>query len=297
MNSVKLAHKKHFITIAIAISLATSLHSSAMLIREAAALTSYEVKIADFAFVPQNLTINPGATVTWNNTDPVIHTLWFVYIANGSTYLLSSPIPPDTTWTYTFNDTVELQYYSFDKLWITGFINVKVVSGVHDVAVVNVKALKTIVCQGFKMRINVTVENQGESTETFDVTLYANTTTIQTSAVTSLAPTIQTTITFTWNTTGFLKGKYTIRAYAHQVPGETDLADNTFTDDTVAVTMVGDINDDGKVDMKDIGAAAKAFGSYPGHERWNSEADIDDNEKVDMKDIGRIAKEFGKIDP
>jgi ABC-type transport system substrate-binding protein len=48
-----------------------------------------------------------------------------------------------------------------------------------------------------------------------------------------------------------------------------------------------------KVDMKDIGAAAKAFGSYPGHPRWNNFADINVDRKVDMKDIGAIAKKFG----
>jgi ABC-type transport system substrate-binding protein len=48
-----------------------------------------------------------------------------------------------------------------------------------------------------------------------------------------------------------------------------------------------------KVDMKDVGAAAKAFGSYSGHARWNSYADINGDHKVDMKDIGAIAKKFG----
>jgi ABC-type transport system substrate-binding protein len=50
---------------------------------------------------------------------------------------------------------------------------------------------------------------------------------------------------------------------------------------------------DGKVDMKDIGRAAKAFGSYPGHARWDSVSDINDDYKVDMKDIGGVARFFG----
>jgi hypothetical protein len=50
---------------------------------------------------------------------------------------------------------------------------------------------------------------------------------------------------------------------------------------------------DGKVDMKDIGRAAKAFGSYPGHARWDSVSDINHDYKVDMKDIGGIARYFG----
>jgi amicyanin len=35
---------------------------------------THEVTIADFAFAPQELTITAGDTVTWTNTDPLIHT-------------------------------------------------------------------------------------------------------------------------------------------------------------------------------------------------------------------------------
>lgn len=48
-----------------------------------------------------------------------------------------------------------------------------------------------------------------------------------------------------------------------------------------------------KVDMKDVGGAARAFGSYPGHPRWWTVADINKDYKVDMKDIGAIARKFG----
>lgn len=48
-----------------------------------------------------------------------------------------------------------------------------------------------------------------------------------------------------------------------------------------------------KVDMKDIGQAAKAFGSYPGHTRWSTVSDINGDYKIDMKDIGKIARQFG----
>ena len=91
---------------------------------EATTETTHEVKITGFTFTPQSLTINPGDSVVWNNMDPIIHFLWFVFVANGSTYLLSPPIIPDTTWSHTFNEPIELQYYSFENLWMTGFINV-----------------------------------------------------------------------------------------------------------------------------------------------------------------------------
>ncbi len=67
--------------------------------------------------------------------------------------------------------------------------------------------------------------------------------------------------------------------------------------------LVGEINHDFKVDMKDIGIAARAFGSYPGHPRWNPLADITGptylvpDGKVEMRDIGIIARNFGKTYP
>jgi hypothetical protein len=111
-----------------------------------------------------------------------------------------------------------------------------------------------------------------------------------------------TTLTFTWNTTGFAKGNYTIWAYAWPVPGEIDTADNTLTDGWVIVSVVGDITGptgwpDGKVDMRDVGSVARAFGSYIGHPLYNPNYDIIYDGKIDMKDIGTVARNFGKIDP
>lgn len=59
-------------------------------------------------------------------------------------------------------------------------------------------------------------------------------------------------------------------------------------------SVFGDVNGDGKVDMKDIAIVAKAFGTVPGDPRWNPEADINGDDKVDMKDIALIARNFGK---
>jgi len=55
----------------------------------------------------------------------------------------------------------------------------------------------------------------------------------------------------------------------------------------------GDLNDDGKIDMRDIGAVACAYGSCSGDPRWNPMADIIDDEVVNMKDLGFAASYFG----
>jgi len=63
----------------------------------------------------------------------------------------------------------------------------------------------------------------------------------------------------------------------------------------VLTTILGDLNGDRKIDMKDISMAARAFGTVPGDQRWEPRADLNNDVKVDMKDITLIAKNFGKI--
>jgi len=177
----------------------------------------------------------------------------------------------------------------------------------HDIATVNVTRSKTVVCQGYSVSINVTVENQGDVTELFNVTAYANTTTIEIKEVTLMSGN-SANVTFMWNTTGFAKGNYTVSAYAWQVTGETDLTDNTYSDGWIIVAMIGDITGpdgypDGKCDMRDIGAVARRFGITPQNPLWNPNCDITGptvgvpDEKIDMRDIGVVAKNFGKADP
>jgi len=177
-----------------------------------------------------------------------------------------------------------------------------------DVAVERIESAKAVVGQGYTALLNVSVRNDGFFSETFNVTLYTNTTRIQTQAVTVEQGAAKTFI-LALNASGLLKGKYTLSAYAEPVPGELNTTNNAHSDGNMIVAMIGDITGiiqgvpDGKVDIRDVATAAKAFSSSPGQPRWNPNADITgvviglpDN-KVDIKDIAAIAKNFGKIDP
>jgi hypothetical protein len=171
----------------------------------------------------------------------------------------------------------------------------------HDVAVIDVAPSKTVIGQNLTAQVSVTVANQGSYTETFNVTAYANTTATATKEVT-LSSGNFATLVFTWNTTGFAKGNYTVSAVADTVSGETNTANNNRTDGIVTVAIVGDLNTDGKVDMKDISLVARAFGTKPGDARWNPNADVTGptagvpDGKIDMRDISAVAKNFGKKD-
>jgi thermitase len=168
--------------------------------------------------------------------------------------------------------------------------------GPHDIGVTNITTSETIIVQGDSLNINIKIINYGVETETFNVTVYANTTATATQTVT-LTSRNSTTITFTWGTTGFAKGNYTIWAYAWPVPGETDIEDNTLTDGWIVVTVIGDINGDFKVDIKDLVLLIKSFGSYPNHPRWNANADVNGDGKVDIKDLVLVIKHFGEHYP
>jgi parallel beta-helix repeat protein len=167
----------------------------------------------------------------------------------------------------------------------------------HNVAVISVVTFfKTIGGQGFSTNITVYATNRGEYKETFYITIYANTIPIASKSVT-LESGAFTTVPFTWNTTGYIKGNYTISAYAWPVPSETDTADNIYIDGWIVISIYCDVNGDGIVDISDILDTALAFGSTPGHPRWNPNCDLDDNGIVDISDILEVALHFGETDP
>jgi len=172
---------------------------------------------------------------------------------------------------------------------------------IHDIEMQDLKTSKTVVGQGYKLVVNATITNYGVNSENFNVTLYINTTSIttQTATLTSLN---SATLTFAWDTSGFVKGNYTLNAYAWPVQGETHIADNTWTDGFIIVAMIGDISGpdgwpDGKVDVRDVAKVAKLFGvNYP-DPKYDANCDIIYDLKIDVKDISTVARRYGQTDP
>ena len=155
----------------------------------------------------------------------------------------------------------------------------------RDVAILDVIPYKTVVGTGLNMSINVTVENQGDLTETFNVTIYVNTTLMAMQYVTDLAPSTQAILTFIWNTTGFTKGNYTIRAVASMVPSETDISDNTFMDGWTFVTILGDVDGDKDVDIYDVVKITGIYGSKRGDPQFNPNSDLDGDGEIKIYDV------------
>jgi PKD repeat protein len=104
-----------------------------------------------------------------------------------------------------------------------------------DIATVNVAFSPAVIVAGTLVNINVTVENQGGTTDTFNVTALYDNNTIGRQTVTSLVPTAKTTLVFTWNTTGLPDGNYTIRAEASLVSGEVNTKNNFLVGGTAKI--------------------------------------------------------------
>jgi len=218
-------------------------------------------------------------------------------------------LPPDTEVTKTFKwntSTVEtcinytikaeatiLPYETntADNTYIDG--TVKVFS--TDLTVTNVVASREWVYQGQTVNISVTVKNLGLRKESFDVKAYYDTELIGTQHVTDLPSETEVTKIFTWNTSLVTScHNYTMTGEATIIPCEANTTNNKQVNGTIKVRIFGDINNDDKVDMADVFEVARAFGSYPGHSRWNPLADLNRDNIVDMRDIYMVARNFGK---
>jgi hypothetical protein len=112
----------------------------------------------------------------------------------------------------------------------------------HDLAVTDVTPDKVLVAPGGIVKVNVTVTNEGDFTESFfDVfveILYDGMPQLGVSplrTVPSLASGYSKTITFTWDTTGLPEGTYTVIAKASIVHDEIDVYDNTFVNGIINV--------------------------------------------------------------
>ena len=112
---------------------------------------------------------------------------------------------------------------------------------VHDVTVMNVSPQGTSVAQGFTLTVSVTVANSGSFPESFNVTIYGNSTIplAPSQTLTNLGWGEDRKLTFVWNTTGATVGDYFLTATVDTVFGETSTADNTLNAGVIHVVTVG----------------------------------------------------------
>ena len=183
-----------------------------------------------------------------------------------------------------------IDYYPLAKPWPWGS---------HDVGVTytgkikypTVIAFRNFIWVGSTLRFDTFVMNYGNSSENVNVVAYANDTVIDQRSNVTLEERNSTILTLGWNSTGFPIGFYNITVYVEPVPSETEINDNVRSV-WIFVYTVGDLNGDGKVDMKDIATVAKAFGqTVP---PISPDLDVNEDWKIDMRDISIVARHFGE---
>lgn len=232
--------------------------------------------------------IGGGLANTWNDNYPSGGNYWNDY-AGADMYrgpyqnITGSDGIGDTPYVIDANNT---DYYPLMKPY----------GGTHDVGIDNITRSKIVVGQGYNLSISIKIINYGFQTETFNLTVYANIVPIQSITDIALSSRNSTVITFTWNTTGFAYGNYTIKAEITTVPGETDTTDNTYVDNIVLVTIPGDCNGDKTVNILDIGCISAHW--YPGPPvgplGYHPNADADGDGAVDIFDIGIASAHWGE---
>jgi len=186
--------------------------------------------------------------------------------------------------TYTLLDFTENQTLAETNIPIGG----------HDVAVTSVTS-QTRAYSGFTViDVFVNVTNHGKFSETFSVTAFYNSTTIETQTVTNLAPKANATIILLWDITSVPLGHYTISAMATRVSSEIDLTDNSFTDGSIVITIPGNVDGDRDVDVYDLLLFSKAFSSDSSKPNWNPNCDFNNDKKVDDADLFALNNNYGK---
>jgi len=178
-------------------------------------------------------------------------------------------------------DSRNVDYYPLMQPWT---------SLLHDVAVTNVTSNHTWVYQGIDTEINVTIQNEGDYAGNVSIALYYNITANDLAGMqrVTVSPGSNQTLTFVWNTKDVPYGhNYTLTAVAMTT-------DNAQNGGPITIRIMGDINNDGKADGRDLTIAARAFGTRPGDSKWNPDADINQDGRVDGRDLTLIARHFGE---
>lgn len=173
------------------------------------------LKIGGQDFLHLGAHLNQTVCFSWDTSglSPGNYTIWAI----------ADPVPgeADTTNNYLVDGTVILLAPADHYL--------------HDVAVIAVRPERQSVFIGEEVEVHVRVKNLGNATQSFNVTLYYDSTSTGTAMVHLLAPNAEQILLFEWNTSNVGVGNYTLKAHAEPVPGETNLENNWFTNGVVEV--------------------------------------------------------------
>jgi hypothetical protein len=168
---------------------------------------------------------------------------------------------------------------------------VTILSRGHDLAITEANVSLEI----HLLYFTITLQNFGSFQETFNVSIYANTTAITTVTNLTLETGESAVLESTWDTSSSPKGYYDFLFFAWPVPEEVDTYDNYFNASSrFLITVPGDVDADFDVDIFDIVVIVHAYGTAKGEPEFNTACDIDADFDVDIFDIVIAAGNYGE---
>jgi len=158
--------------------------------------------------------------------------------------------------------------------------------GLRDIAVTGASLSATQIYVGKTLNVGASVRNTGTSSENFNVSVICEGLAIGKQVVTNLAPGAERTLTFNWVIKGVAHGTYRVKVVASTVPGESNIADNTYIAGDVTVKVLGDVDNNGCVDADDVFTyVAPAYGSKIGDPKYDPRCDFDGDGYVSADDV------------
>lgn len=171
---------------------------------------------------------------------------------------------------------------------------------IHNIAIVSATPSATEIYARRTVNITAVVKNSGNAIESFNVTVYCDTHFVGVETVANLTAGGESTLIFNWNTAGVKPCRnYTIKAEVSGVSGEISTADNTYSDVTIKVKMMGDVDGNDIIDINDVVLTALSFGSTVAKPNivgnpYDPRADLNNDGIVDIVDLIIIGVTFGK---
>jgi hypothetical protein len=165
---------------------------------------------------------------------------------------------------------------------------------VHDLDVTRVTSAPAVTNLTRMATSNITVLNSGDFLENAKVSLYMNNTLIASRNVTIGFGNFAM-LSFNWNTSLAGGGRFSVRGVVAPPVGETlpNQLDDNFTGGTMVIIPPGDVNNDGRIDIRDAAIVAFAFDCRVTMPCYNPAADITKDGVVDIRDMAIVAFYFG----
>jgi hypothetical protein len=250
----------------------------------------------DFDWLPKPAIESHGTTFDASSTNPyggtIVNYQW--NFGDGNITAVGSPT---IVHVYASHGDYEVTLTVTDSEALTNSTTKTVQVLRHDVAVTAVVLDRNWVYESWPVGVNITVVNRGNFTENVQIDLYYNGSGGSEHIdmlMTSLDPSEEETLTYTWDTTGVAVGPYYNVTAVVSIPIESDPSNNEMNStEPVKVRLHGDINGDDYVGIDDILVVALHFGERPGDSRWNPDADFTRDGYIGIDDIFYIAQRFG----